>query len=896
MTFRFVELGAYHWDFWDAMKIPLEANLVVLNGSNGTGKTTTLDAIRTLLGSQKLSKKRTVRKYVRDRTRSTLLRAVVTNDHHETLKRRPFQGEHIKAPMVTLACLIEPQGDGRVEKRYLIRAGQCSLDELRKTFEESSEWLTPEAYTDALASAGITSGVLDMLTLEDTTPEAMAKKKPKELFKQVREALADPGIIAKYESARENLREANKRVSKQTEDLAQTKIRRLNVEADVARRDKHDRLQNESETLAKRVLAAKLQEAYDDRTSTTAQLLAERPTYEQDTKESNEIKSRAKTWEQRYDDASALRDSTKEEHEKAAKDTKTARQAREQAELDLSVARAAISRRAQLSPITLAEAKAEFKKASEDWARTHAEAEMLKGTIAEIKHGLDEARRGVPGYPANVERTLARLAEAGIAYSLAAQTIHPPEHERDALESALADRRFGVRVAHVDFQRTIAIATEQGFVGPIEAGAPTDASPSWFTSMLDRMTLGSDGGWSDEAGHWLRRATTPYLGREASEAQVRTLESKLTELEQQHGELVESDRIHEEAQDGARKILAEVEDRLRIDALPIDTASLEREASDAKTKHLACIEKEEVSRKAREAAAGKLQEIVDEPVDDKRRAAEIEVALRERGERIKRAEGKLKAAVKIIEDDSEPIDPELRSAAERGELRAQRYYTNEKEGVDKELRELQEAGIPPPSIREELSALNLAVDELDGHVKTSTKRQQEEESAVRDCVADYLRVIEEMIVKYRERVLHLAKISRATVDFPLPKIDPTGDIEKLDQIGLEIKFSFGEEPPRALGHEDFSDGQRVLQGLILILALSRLDLMRFYILDEPFTHLSMDRIEEAIQFLKDTQAQFIITTPTNPDRAILGAAAIVVTMRKKEKGEAYARHPFVGVR
>ncbi len=47
--FQIRELEMVHWDFWERISVPLDAQIVTITGPNGSGKTTLLDAIRTLL-------------------------------------------------------------------------------------------------------------------------------------------------------------------------------------------------------------------------------------------------------------------------------------------------------------------------------------------------------------------------------------------------------------------------------------------------------------------------------------------------------------------------------------------------------------------------------------------------------------------------------------------------------------------------------------------------------------------------------------------------------------------------------------------------------------------------------------------------------------------------------
>jgi hypothetical protein len=69
----------------------------------------------------------------------------------------------------------------------------------------------------------------------------------------------------------------------------------------------------------------------------------------------------------------------------------------------------------------------------------------------------------------------------------------------------------------------------------------------------------------------------------------------------------------------------------------------------------------------------------------------------------------------------------------------------------------------------------------------------------------------------------------------------------------------------------------------------------FFILDEPFAHLSIDRVDDVGRFLRRSHAQFILTAPTTLDRAQLDPASLVVVLSKKRPGDTYAPAPVVAV-
>jgi hypothetical protein len=57
-------------------------------------------------------------------------------------------------------------------------------------------------------------------------------------------------------------------------------------------------------------------------------------------------------------------------------------------------------------------------------------------------------------------------------------------------------------------------------------------------------------------------------------------------------------------------------------------------------------------------------------------------------------------------------------------------------------------------------------------------------------------------------------------------------------------------------------------------------------MDEPFAHLSFNRIDHVGRFLRSTRSQFIITAPTTLDRAQFDPATVAIVLQKKRADEA----------
>ena len=109
--FSFLELELHHWDLWRAVRVPLDADVVLVTGPNGSGKTTLIDALRQLLNAPRLSSRRRLQHYLRQPDAPALIRAVVSNV--DAAGAPPFLRERLTTPEVTLACALVPGTSAR---------------------------------------------------------------------------------------------------------------------------------------------------------------------------------------------------------------------------------------------------------------------------------------------------------------------------------------------------------------------------------------------------------------------------------------------------------------------------------------------------------------------------------------------------------------------------------------------------------------------------------------------------------------------------------------------------------------------------------------------------------------------------------------------------------------
>lgn len=198
---------------------------------------------------------------------------------------------------------------------------------------------------------------------------------------------------------------------------------------------------------------------------------------------------------------------------------------------------------------------------------------------------------------------------------------------------------------------------------------------------------------------------------------------------------------------------------------------------------------------------------------------------------------------------------------------------------------------PDPTIREEERHLTANVEEAERHVAARRDEAAAARSELSACRTRYLEVVSGALQDYRRRATGIARSADVTVEMELPHL--SDDDRALDDAALTVRFGFDGKETLPLGDSSFSGGQQVIGGLILLMAMVEEGGRGFFMLDEPFAHLSIDRIDDVGRFLRASGAQFVITAPTTLDRAQLDPASLVIALRKKRAADVHAPVPMV---
>ncbi|MFD2447670.1 ATP-binding protein [Vogesella fluminis] len=203
--FQMKSVEMVHWDFWQRLTVPLDAQIVTIIGPNGSGKTTLLDALRTLLAI-KCSGKRDYKRYVRNnREPFAFLKGVVANPRRLNGGLYPTPFFPLLSEEVTLLCRIKKQGGDWV-RHYAIAEGDVALD--GAVADPALAWLGVQEYRRRLEAAGLTAAVGEVLALEQGDTDKLTEYTPKQLLDLVFQVFGDKDVLDNYQHARDEQRAA----------------------------------------------------------------------------------------------------------------------------------------------------------------------------------------------------------------------------------------------------------------------------------------------------------------------------------------------------------------------------------------------------------------------------------------------------------------------------------------------------------------------------------------------------------------------------------------------------------------------------------------------------------------------------------------------------------------
>ncbi len=922
-TIKAIELR--NWDYWKHFRFPLDTSIVMLTGPNGSGKTTILDAIRVILNTR-LSNKRKVGKYVRDKNKIVVIKAVVTNT--PTKGRRPFASISIKTDEVTLACILKFKG-GAPDKHFLVLPGDADMEKIEGAFGEN-QFYSSEAYSDILNKAGVSKSLLSIFTLEQGDTNKLCSKSPQELFSYIMEIKGNQSVLNQYNKANINYRKVSEELKEQqgillNEQNTLNRLQRDKIEYETYKGYFDEKNQLENETL----LLANYKEKKDNLEKIETGIKAQRGQIDTLRKNIEDIKTKSgelnREIESNDKKIKRLETEKKSFYEENSKlytqigETGSEKKELEKIKIEVE----------KIEPKDIRELENQRQEHQKKFNSLNLEKERKEKNAFELKAELEELRRGITPYKSYIRDLSNKLNELNVPNILLADVIEIVDEKwRCAIESLLGGNRFTIVVNPEDSIKAREIGQKFKYYHyiseprKIEPSVPksgsalekvhflTDRIPIWIldilndTALVDTITEGYEklGAFS--------ATITPDAYKQDKRGGI-SLEVKQYYCGQ--GGRKERIKIAGQGLINEQEALKEIERETRSLSEKISNTELEQTQQEKR------IRWKETEEQLYQELFKTLNELERKSTEFKDKIDNIDTEL-EKERHIEKEFNKELSKFKIQQENFES-ELEGRNKSLANNIQESKTFDKELRNIESKLpqEKLQPEilmGMPPVSSVE--YSIKITKEKIERHqgckdqtilVRYSNqddnvKKQEafvekrlgevkEGEEELKKCRSDYVKVVTQVIWNYRTHASKLAKMAKAEIKIEAPNLSEEDD--SIDHAGLEIEISFDEKAFTPIGDPDLSGGQQVIASLILLMSLADLDQdgSGFFILDEPFAHLSIERIDEVTRFLQASKAQYILTTPSTHNINIYTPAGLTLNLFKKKQGEDYAPLPAI---
>lgn len=921
--FHLKALELMNWDCYPHYQVPLDGEIVLLVGQNGSGKTTFLDALRILLNASRLSKNRTLHHYIQKDVKVAMIKAVVTNK--VVGNKRPFAHLGIYGDTdVSLVCLMYNRGPQKIDKEYFILKGDVPAEELSKL----KNGLKPLHYSRQLEEAGVSRSTLKLIALEQGQTDRIGQLSPGDLLQLVMDITGNREIIRKYETARQNYRQTFQQlIHLQTE---------------------YNKICQQNEHLEKQAHQAQL----------FKEILAEKDVIEREKlplsrwyRVLNQLHEAEKAYEEVQEKKSAMEKQTytipKHQELLTEKIQQMEENQRQLREKQLHKERQLNSLHQQIGQChsewqRLDEIRRTCERIDQDTSTNQMTVEMeelqsryyqeknelaqLQNQVGSHKKALSSMEKGrLPSYPDDVLEFREVLDRGEIFNLLFAEAVEILEPEWQlAIEAFLGRERFSLFVAEKDLLQAKKLGEKHRYGFYISPFTRVDLPPVRENSILSYLKISDD-----RVGERLLPLNEVLL--------VKTVEEG-----HRHARNYITITVQGYRQDRRGGIFIAKNVRFYCGGLAV-----ERQRQEIDEEIAAATREIEKRQAALTTLHGQIRKIEDRLIDIKRR--EEWLSSKDRYETLKRqgeqllleSEEAVKDRDRLTEEMDRMIAEKNQFIAEHRELQRQfdknrqdqqqiadlvlqreqrllqlrwekeemgkqipaqtsRPYTPEQleppEWLEHKLKELVQEMETFAGCRD-LAMIDLyehEVKQMEGKKRELLRQEQDQSERSQElekCRDDYREMIVQTVNFYNKAVKDLADLAgcRMRVNLEL------GHGECLvEDARLYGRISFDQKAEVDIHDKSLSGGQDVIASLILLVALSRLEKDQpsgFFIMDEHNAHLDMLRIMEVGHFLRSTKAQFVLTTPTTENMAALAVADLILTFTKKSSAEEYAPKP-----
>lgn len=895
------QIQTYYWGALRADPIDLAVDGInVATGPNGSGKTTSLDGLKLMLGVSDLSRRPA--DYIFDgggdgqaRGERALVKVIFANPERPGRAGRVFSdaGRGCESSAhVTAICEI--RRDGR--RQYALLPGarrwgqngsdlEGDINELR-TLIPASQWMKPKAWEELLARAGVSRALRGVIAVKQGETDKTIEGTPEQLLKRVLELTGKQQTLDEFREARTRLTEARQAYDETSGRFAaeQRYLRTLGVQANqhreyVALGERICRIAEIEIPAAKRVKLAADREALErERAGQATALERDRGEHAELEAEIPQLTARQETLLADQDRLQGEARGAQQTFEEAASAHAVAAERAREAENALAEARR-LAGDGPFDEARVAAAQIEAGAAARAVAAAEGEADTLRGEI-------DDLRAGRPVPPAGLAAFRGALADVGIQHRLVAEQLEVPE--AITAEAALGDGVWGIVVAPDALDRAVALAVEHGHRLPLIAaghGEPNGvlggssglAEALAYLAEVD-LPVGVPGVSSDgvvRGRTWAawRAPERPVLGAQARARRLADAERRLGELDK----LLPRLRTTAER---AAEISAALARAAAVEPLLANLrADVERLGGELNT-----------ARTTVESITTALSEIGHELgtievnlMTKTGRRADLTRGINERAPLVERYGERLRAM-----DDELAAMPSADPSLNLETLRSVEALQHEHEGLTEQHADEQRY---PEEIRSELI---LAHHEAQAR---SVEQVDELLAGRREDLAAVQVEVERAKQRYDEHIRQVVHILARRFREVCEQAGMDGDIElrpgdTQGEFGIDVSVAHVRgEPKRSYRSPAHSSGQKAKISLLILLAAMGLEgSADMLIMDEHAAHLdsrNIDAVAEVMNALKH-RVQFILATPTNAEASRLAWCDHQVAFYPRAAGEPFA--------
>ncbi|MFZ6750763.1 ATP-binding protein [Undibacterium sp. Ren11W] len=928
--FHIKSLELVHWDYWQRIKnIPLDAKIITIAGQNGSGKTTLLDALRTLFGLE-CSMGRSYKHYARHSGQQTSwIRAVVDNSAvGPQISNRPFRLSGLYEDDVTLFCKIEKNG-GDWKRLYLMRGGKVEIEEV----QEANDWLGVENYRKRLSHAGLSSAMGKVLALEQGETDKLCEYAPRQLLDLVFQVFGDKEVLDAYDDAKRHQRDTETELQHfETEfDAAKTNLEGLRLR--VANYHQWEALNKEKRDLQEEVLPTlQYHEALEHAAATSQALRGSKRFLKTQDEGLSERRQQLAQQAQKLTEAqqseagleaeeSSLREklqqiNTKLKPQESLLEQKTRLQ-KLAAEADADVANVA-------DDLEKKEAELSRNKQERDALSSRISAEMETISALQGKTALAD--------PENVRLMRRALNDAGISHCMLPEIVEVTDQKwQGAVEGVL---RGYTSVILLDKASDASAAYRVGekqryshFIVPDRINAPsvkddsllsvvnfTAKAPGWLIEQLQRIeTVDSiDKGMKNaksqewitpDAYHFERRggrslfveASRYRFGSAGRTQRLEALQKSLPRLQSQEDQLtIKISKLAGEISSYKAR-LAGVDAAKELSARHAEFEEATRNTQPLKQQRM------EVGGRLGELApllkSATEQRTVAHLKWEQAKASITDAEAQLRGSEKRHAEERKTQfeTLKAMRASWHKLPHNWKRSSHRKELVAEHENVHQ---IDLRLRSLgnilgRDDWEIDSTVVDQYVRLNTL---LQGRQAETDERRYQNNRAMEATVnarSAYMDRLRYTIKAYSKNIKQLGELAGIEVHTDPVKLE--NDDTQLSQAGLHVRFKFDGKGPIGMNDGEASGGQQVMKSLILLIGLLKSEdgSGGFVFIDEPFAHLDIRNIQLVGEFLKNTDAQYLMTTPLTHNTDVYDPSELTLITSKKKKDTEWAQPIFV---